>query len=33
MDYQANAWKHVPKGTCTTIATPKGKGSLQAMKG
>jgi uncharacterized membrane protein len=32
-DYQANAWKHVPKGTCTTIATPKGKGSLQAMKG
>ena len=33
MDYQANAWKNVAKGTCTTIATPKGNGSLQPMKG
>ena len=31
-DYQANAWKNVPKGTCTTIRTPKGMGSLTAMK-
>lgn len=29
-DYQANAWKYVPKGTCTTIKTPKGMGSLSA---
>lgn len=27
-DYQANAWKYVAKGTCTTISTPKGNGSL-----
>jgi len=27
-DYQGNAWKNVPKGTCTTIKTPKGAGSL-----
>lgn len=27
-DYQGNAWKLVPKGTCTTIKTPKGMGSL-----
>lgn len=27
-DYQGNAWKLVAKGTCTTISTPKGKGSL-----
>lgn len=31
-DYQANAWKNVPAGTCTTIKTPKGMGSLTAMK-
>lgn len=31
-DYQANAWKHVPKGTCTGIKTPKGNGSLTEMK-
>ena len=31
-DYQANAWKYVPKGTCTTMTTPKGKGSLEPMK-
>jgi uncharacterized membrane protein len=27
-DYQGNAWKLVPKGTCEDIETPKGKGSL-----
>ena len=30
-DYQGNAWKYVPKGTCTTIKTPKGMGSLSEM--
>jgi uncharacterized membrane protein len=29
-DYQGNAWKYVPKGTCTTMKTPKGMGSLTA---
>jgi uncharacterized membrane protein len=29
-DYQGNAWVLVAKGTCTTIKTPKGYGSLQA---
>ncbi|SEJ10616.1 Predicted integral membrane protein [Achromobacter sp. NFACC18-2] len=28
VDYQGNAWKLVAKGTCTTISTPAGKGSL-----
>ena len=32
VDYQANAWKNVPAGTCTTIKTPKGSGSLTEMK-
>jgi len=27
-DYQGNAWKLVPKGTCTSIETPRGNGSL-----
>ena len=27
-DYQGNAWKYVVKGTCTSIKTPKGTGSL-----
>jgi len=31
-DYQGNAWKYVPKGTCETIKTPKGTGSLQPIK-
>ena len=31
-DYQGNAWKQVPTGTCTTIKTPKGTGSLSAIK-
>ena len=29
-DYQGDAWTLVPKGTCTTIKTPKGFGSLTA---
>jgi uncharacterized membrane protein len=28
VDYQGNAWKLVAKGTCTTMSTPKGMGSL-----
>ena len=32
MDYQGNAWKLVPAGTCTTIKTPKGMGSLTPIK-
>ena len=31
-DYQGNAWKYVAKGTCTTINTPKGTGSLEPIK-
>jgi uncharacterized membrane protein len=27
-DYQGNAWKLVEAGTCETIETPDGKGSL-----
>ncbi len=27
-DYQKNAWKLVPAGTCTKIKTPKGTGTL-----
>lgn len=27
-DWQGNAWKLVPKGTCTSIRTPAGNGSL-----
>lgn len=29
-DYQGNAWKLVKKGTCETVTTPDGKGSLKA---
>ena len=32
VDYQGNAWKFVPKGTCTSIKTPKGRGSLTPIK-
>lgn len=32
VDYQGNAWKYVAKGTCTTMKTPKGMGSLTAIK-
>ncbi|QIB34813.1 DUF2282 domain-containing protein [Ancylobacter pratisalsi] len=28
VDYQKNAWKLVPTGTCTTMKTPDGMGSL-----
>ncbi|HEX5629642.1 MAG TPA: DUF2282 domain-containing protein [Usitatibacteraceae bacterium] len=31
-DYQGNAWKYVPKGTCTAIKTPTGMGSLSPLK-
>ena len=31
-DYQGNAWKYVAKGTCATIKTPKGMGSLEPIK-
>lgn len=29
IDYQSNAWKYVPAGTCTDIETPEGQGSLE----
>jgi uncharacterized membrane protein len=32
VDYQGNAWKYVAKGSCTTIKTPKGMGSLKEIK-
>lgn len=32
VDYQGNAWKYVAKGTCTTMKTPKGMGSLKPIK-
>ena len=28
VDYQGNAWKYVPAGTCAQMTTPKGNGSL-----
>ncbi|HTN50412.1 MAG TPA: DUF2282 domain-containing protein [Burkholderiaceae bacterium] len=31
-DYQGNSWKYVAKGTCTSMTTPKGKGSLTPVK-
>ena len=31
-DYQGNAWKQVKKGTCTSIKTPKGAGSLTPVE-
>ena len=31
-DYQGNAWRLVPAGTCTKIMTPKGHGSLTEIK-
>ena len=30
-DFQANAWKYVAAGTCTTMTTPNGMGMLKAM--
>ena len=32
VDYQGNAWKYVPAGTCASMKTPKGMGSLTASK-
>jgi uncharacterized membrane protein len=32
-DYQGDAWKLVKAGTCTSIKTPKGTGSLTPIKG
>ena len=29
VDYQKDAWKYVAKGTCTSIRTPHGRGSLK----
>jgi len=31
-DYQGDAWTLVDKGTCTSIKTPKGYGSLTAKE-
>lgn len=31
-DYQGDAWKRVPAGTCVTIRTPKGNGSLTPIE-
>ncbi|HEX9905935.1 MAG TPA: DUF2282 domain-containing protein [Propylenella sp.] len=31
-DYQGNAWKLVPKGTCVTMQTPFGTGSLEPVE-
>ena len=31
-DYQGNSWKNVVKGSCTSIKTPKGSGSLEPIK-
>ncbi|SED90204.1 Uncharacterized membrane protein [Rhizobiales bacterium GAS191] len=32
IDYQGNSWKLVPKGTCSTMTTPFGSGSLVPIK-
>jgi len=32
-DYQGNAWKLVPAGTCVNIKTPHGVGSLEPKAG
>jgi uncharacterized membrane protein len=31
-DYQGDAWKLVEKGSCETMMTPKGKGSLKPIE-
>ncbi len=33
VDYQGDAFKLVPAGTCVSMETPKGKGSLEPMEG
>jgi uncharacterized membrane protein len=30
VDYQGNSWKYVAKGTCESIGTPNGHGTLTA---
>jgi uncharacterized membrane protein len=32
VDYDRPAWKYVPKGTCETMVTPNGMGSLKPSK-
>lgn len=32
VDYQGNSWKLVPAGSCTTMQTPLGPGSLTPIK-
>jgi uncharacterized membrane protein len=32
VDFQGNAWSYVPEGTCTSIETPYGNGSLTAIE-
>lgn len=32
VDFQGNAWKYVAKGTCDTMKTPKGMGSMKEIK-
>ncbi len=32
VDYDATIWKYVPKGTCETMKTPNGMGSLKPGK-
>ncbi|HLN07718.1 MAG TPA: DUF2282 domain-containing protein [Xanthobacteraceae bacterium] len=32
VDYQGNSWKYVPRGTCESMTTPLGNGSLQPIK-
>jgi uncharacterized membrane protein len=32
IDYQGNSWKLVPKGTCVSMDTPLGKGSLEPIE-
>jgi uncharacterized membrane protein len=32
VDYQGNAWKLVPKGSCVSIKTPFGPGSLKPIE-
>lgn len=32
MDYDGMHWKNVPAGTCTSIKTPSGMGSLTPLK-
>ncbi len=32
VDYQGNAWSYVPEGTCESIETPYGNGSLEPVE-